>query len=101
VGAFAGIAKPMTPLDPQPDAPKSERHWFQFSLAELLGLTTVVAVTLSLMKWSPWFGVLVVTLYVWIAAIHIERRSSSSFSWKTLVVIIVAWVLFGLLWAAM
>ena len=91
----------MTTPETRSAEPKPERHWFQFSLAELLALTTVVAVTLSLMKWSPWCGVLFVTLSLWIAAIHIERRSSSSFSSKKLVVIILAWVLLGLLWAAM
>ncbi len=49
-------------------------RWYQVSLAELFGLTTLVALTLSLIKCFPWSAPLVVSINVWVVVIYIDRR---------------------------
>ena len=44
-----GIAKPMTPLEPQPATPELDRSRFQFSLRELLVATTILAILLAML----------------------------------------------------
>ena len=39
----------MTPLESQPDRPKLDRHRFQFSLRELLVVTTIIAISLAIL----------------------------------------------------
>jgi type II secretory pathway pseudopilin PulG len=39
----------MTPLEPQPATPELDRHRFQFSLKELLVVTTVIAILLAML----------------------------------------------------
>ena len=60
----------------QPVASNPKRRWFQFSLAELLALTTSVAVSLSLLKWSSGFWPLVLFWGFILLTIYIDHRSS-------------------------
>ena len=39
----------MTPLEPQPATPRLDRHRFQFSLKELLVVTTIIAILLAML----------------------------------------------------
>jgi hypothetical protein len=41
----------MSITEPKPAAPKLDRQRFQYSIAELLAVTTIVAVGLSVLKW--------------------------------------------------
>jgi hypothetical protein len=92
----------MSTTEPQPAAPKPGLRRFQYSLAGLLALTTIISVVLSLLKWSPWFfGVLFVNVGFWIVVIYIDRRFSPRFSWRTFVAVIVVLTLLGLLWTVM
>jgi hypothetical protein len=63
--------------EPEVAATKPKLRWYQFSLAELVALTTLVAASLAMAKWLPWAASLVVSISVWIVAIHIDRRFSS------------------------
>lgn len=58
-------------------ASKPRLRWYQFSLAELVALTTLVAASLSMVKWLPWAASVVVGTSVWIVAIYVDRRFSS------------------------
>jgi hypothetical protein len=60
--------------EPEAAASKPKLRWYQFSLAELVGLTTLVAASLSMAKWLPWAASLVVSISVWIVALYIDRR---------------------------
>jgi hypothetical protein len=66
----------MTPPEIQPDASKPKRRWFQFSLAELMALTTIVAVSFSLLKWSPRLWPLVLYFCFILLTTYIDHRSS-------------------------
>ena len=57
-----------------PSTLKPALRWYQVSLAELFGLTTLAALTCSLIKCFPWSAPLVVTISVWVAVIYIDRR---------------------------
>ena len=93
--------KSMSITESQPAVPKPGHRPFQYSLAGMLALTTIISVGLSLMKWNPWFGVLFVNLGLWIVAIYIDRRFSPKFSWRTLVGVVVVLILLGVLSAVM
>lgn len=70
------ITKAMSTDQPTP-ALKSKLRWYQFSLAELVSLTTLAAACCSLIKCFPWSAWLVASIGVWIVAIYIERWRSS------------------------
>jgi len=57
-----------------PPTSKPELRWYQVSLAELFGLTTLVAVTFSLIECFPWSAPFVASVSVLVVVIYIDRR---------------------------
>ena len=85
----------MTTPETQPTASKPERRWYQFSLAGLLAVTTIISIGLSLLKWSVNALPFVATLVLWIVTIFVDRRFSPRFSERP-AAIAVALALLGL-----
>ncbi len=78
------------------DEPKPGHCRFQFSLAELIALTTVISLGLSILKWFPESWPLIVFVGVSLVAIHLDRHRSLQ-PMATLLFVIVTVVITGVL----
>ncbi len=65
-------------IETQPAVPRPVRRRFQFSLAELLVWTTIIAVWLSLLKWSEAAWPIVAILGIVLLVPYLMRRFSLS-----------------------
>ena len=97
----AGFVMAIHPKDSN-ERPDLEKSRLQFTLAELLGWITGVAVWLSLLKWSGSWP-LAITVGVWALAFYCERRFALRFPDKhlpiTILVVVAICIVAGVILA--